>query len=80
MEAGGCFHGADLFPYFVSGWIVLPFLLYDFFQLYGEHRFWPAVWRFVKIYIWMFLQYLLLILLILILIFLYFVIVWYVKF
>ena len=54
---------SGVFPYFVSKWVVLPVMLYDYFQLYGEQRFWPALWRFVKVELWIFLQYLLLLLL-----------------
>lgn len=53
-----------LYPYPVYDYIMFPVLLLDYHQLYGEHRLWPAIWRYLKIAIWLFLQYLALILLI----------------
>ncbi|MBQ8050167.1 MAG: DUF3667 domain-containing protein [Bacteroidaceae bacterium] len=56
-------YSADgLYPYLVNDWVVTFVLLYDFFQLYGERRFWPALWRLIKVDLWLILQYALLIL------------------
>lgn len=52
-----------LYPYLVNDWIVALVLLYDFFQLYGERHFWPALWRLLKVDLWLILQYALLFLL-----------------
>lgn len=48
---------AVLFSYFVSTWVVIPVMLYDFYQLYGERKLWAALWRFIKIGMWLLLQY-----------------------
>lgn len=52
-----------LYPYLVNDRVVSLVLLYDFFQLYGERRFWPALWRLLKVDLWLIFQYALLILL-----------------
>ena len=51
------YHTDSLFPYLVSDRLVSLVLLYDFFQLYGEHRFWPALWRLLKVELWLIVQY-----------------------
>lgn len=52
------FAGRGLFPYFVNEWIVLIVSLYDFFQLFGERHFFPALWRFIKVGMYIFILYL----------------------
>ena len=51
------YHASGLLPYFVQGWVVIPFMLYDFYQFYGEQRFLPAVWRVIKVLLWLLIQY-----------------------
>ena len=46
-----------LFPYFVNPWIVLVVLLYDFYQLYDERKILSTFWHFVKVVMWLLLQY-----------------------
>ena len=53
---------SGLFPYFVADWIVLLVTLYDFFQLYGERRIMPALWRYLKVGLWLLLFYVLIVL------------------
>ena len=56
------YEDSGLFPYFVADWIVILVSLYDFFQLYGERRILPAIWRFLKVGMWLFLYYTLIVL------------------
>ena len=54
------YQASGLLPYFVRGWVVILFMLYDFYQFYGEQRFLPAVWRVIKVLLWLLIQYALL--------------------
>lgn len=69
------YESSGFFPYFVADELVLIFLLYDFFQLYGERRLWGVLWRLIKIIGWIVVQYILGVLLLVLALILY-VIIW----
>ena len=52
----GVYQSDGEFPYFVADEVVPLVMLYDYFQLYGERRFWPALWRLVAIVLLLLLQ------------------------
>lgn len=65
------YHEPGILPYLVPSWMVIAVMIYDFYQLYDEQRIWPALWRVIKVELWIILMYALLLALFILVVALY---------